>query len=276
MDGALEVFGWFLYGVIELRQEILIAFVYVDAPLIFLGLILYMRIRQQRHFAGKEQSIMWGRNGTSEDELFESLFAMAQPALNKAESVLEDLRFARNLPDVDQGKVRRSVDVIAEMEAELRESLKPAVGPPTIRGVAKSVTRMWDAIDKTDDLQQRGSLLRQKHSLTSALAVENFLTSVEALSQIKGGFEFAGHKLRFDPEDFLTEENWGQAATNHVLEAAAVVYRSFADFEGVDHPQLTGQTLLLGTSSNRVDPKLAPPSDVDPAASTQPIRTNGG
>ncbi|MFV2044853.1 MAG: hypothetical protein ACC700_16660 [Anaerolineales bacterium] len=258
MEYLIAAITWILYLVLELRQEILTAFAYADAPLILLGLILYLRVRRQRR--KKESGTMFGRRSV-EDELFDAMVEVAETTVNAADQAVPLLDYAlAELPNIDnESEVRRSRDVLAASSKELRKGWGPAVGPESIRGVKKSIRRIWDNLDKTEEIRDRARLLKEAHAFNVATAVDTHRLSLEGLRQILDSHDQALALLGVSGYDPITPKKRAFEAARLTAVKAGQLYGSTAG-QGVEHPVLGGIGLLAPSID---EPQSLPKPEVE-------------
>lgn len=251
MEPFIAALLWILYLVLELRQDILIAFAYADAPLFLLGLILYLRVRRQRR--QKEQSKM-GRKRSTEAELFDAMVGLAEPAVKAAEQAIPLLDYAvTSLPDLEkEGHVRRFRDVLVASSRELKKQLTVALGPATIRGVKKNVELIWDAIAKTEEIRLAAKLRKDKHAIAASEVIAGLEVSLETQRQAKTLHDLGGKILGYKPELFISAEGWGNAFTNSVHGAVARIYISQLGLDDSWQPEYIGERLLSPPKHNTV------------------------
>lgn len=174
---------------------------------------------------------MWNRRSTTtEDELFDALVTISEPAVTAAEEAVPVLDYALGqLPDLDEeGEVRRFRDVLASSSKELKRQLTVALGPSTIKGVRKNVELIWDAIAKTEEIRLLGKLQKDAHAIAVSGAVANFRATGEGFRQIHIAYKELLAMEGLQGVDHLGDENWAQALSRLVMVSTAPLYAAAA------------------------------------------------
>lgn len=157
---------------------------------------------------------MWSKRSTAtEDELFDALVSVAEPALDAAEQAIPVLDEAMaDLPDIDRdGEVRRIREILAASSKELRKQLTVALGPATIKGVRKNVELIWDAIAKTEEIRLRTKLEKDAHSYAVARIVANARINGEGFRQMRDTYKELLVKSGLEHVNQLGDEEWATA-----------------------------------------------------------------
>lgn len=281
MESLVSVIGWIIYAVLELRQEILTAFAYVDAALILLGLIIYTRIRRQRHTFGKEKRTMSWRRRNQDEELLKDLGLWVEPVLEKGERVMRDLEVASTLPDVDQVKIQRFHEQIAGASKELRKILRVGVGPETIKGIKAQVKQLHAASYEAERTILGTKIKTDRYAWTVSGRVANFNASTQGIIEVDDRYHRVCQYLGLDPDRYVPRDALGNAVASFYGVELLEMFAATAGIDEVPHPAMTARQLLpsLGADDDGVGLLPRPDrSDVevisadDPMAATQSHR----
>ena len=260
MEVFVAAISWIVYLVTELRQEILTAFAYVDAPLYLLALITYLRVRRLRRQKGRGD--MFGRRSV-EDELFDAWVDVVETTAAAADEAIPLIDYAlAELPNIDdECEIRRSRDVLSEFSKELRKGLAPAIGPETIRGVKESVRRTWDAINKTEDIRIRAKLAKDAHAFGVAGTVDKHRLSLQGAIQMFAGHDEALLAMGLQGYDPISAKKRAFEVARLTAVKVGELYGLTAG-QSVTHPVLGGIG-LLAPSIDDDEPQSLPKPEVE-------------
>lgn len=215
MDISVSVIGWIIGSFIELREELLWTFLFVDAPLILGVLVLPKAFRLKRK--QKKEKAKMRRKRKIEKELKqktdEEIIEMASKVVEDAESMIHDLDglpegMPEGLPVIEEIQSFRKFLVNAS--SDLRKRLRLSVGPETIIGVAEGMRNLYEGMNKGEEIRIRTALLKRKAAYDAKLRCVNAYYSLQGLYEVKQVFESFAEKLGYDPDD--TSLAWGQVA----------------------------------------------------------------
>ena len=262
METVIAAFAWMLHLVIELQMEILNAFAYVDAPLLLLALVLYLRMRRQRLLKGKSkmktpwQKDDWSEKNREESQLWEELFIEGEKAIEAGDEARRQLDEASELPNLDEQQIRRFQDVLSNSSEAVRKGLKGAVGPETFIGVQKNIALIWQTIYDSEKFRLDKINERDEHAWTLSLSLDKLSKSMRHLEQLKKIFALTGERMGFDPNKFISPDDYGEAAAGFITEAARVNIASMVGLDNVEH-------LRLKSSSAKQLPKPNPSEETE-------------
>lgn len=211
MEILIEVFRFFyliVSGVIRARSQVLLTFIWVDAPLILLGLVVYMRVRRKRHGKENRQEAAMNNEDRIEHEfyqetpeVFEEFVGQFLEDAEKKVEKLDDLIESEQLSGIEIEEVQTVRSILSKTSSELRQRLSVVVGPESLEGFAAGFRMLFQASNKADEISLRTALEKQKYAYEAKLNPIKSQIFLESLFENKKVFQAFSRKLGYDPEE---------------------------------------------------------------------------